>query len=162
MKNKKAMKKLLTLVLLLISIQFYSQDFNKIASTELKVKEDYRKAEPQVSKSADFLFNNSNKPETNNRKIALAYIIQWMSGTSDHTFNIDSNAMELTKGNQDLFAMYMVALTKVCLDNLDKKLTDDDYFEKASQLLASYCSDKSNKLKPNKALKKVFKKMNKS
>jgi hypothetical protein len=155
------MKKLLILSFLFVSVQVFSQDFDKIANTTLKAKKNYKDAEPDVKKCADFLFKTPNKPETNNRKLATSFIVQWMSGTPDYSFKIDSNAMDLTKGNQKLFGMFMVALTKVSLDNTDEKLSDSQSFEKASELLAEYCSNKENKLKPSRVLKKLYKKMQK-
>jgi hypothetical protein len=138
-----------------------SQDFHKISKAEFASLEDYKKAEPDVLKVANFLFNTPNKPETYNRAVAFAYILKWMEGTDAYTFSIGEEAMKVTKGNQDLLGMYFAGLTKTALDHPEKKLSDTEMHEKTTQLLAQYCADKSNKLKPNKALKKEIKKMKK-
>ncbi len=153
------MKKVIFLsVFLFVSLQFNAQDFNKINDIKFTTLEDYKKAEPEVLKTVNFLLRTPIKPETDNRIIAMAFVIKWMSGT-DYTFNIGEDAMKVTKGSSNLFAMYMVALAKAALDNPNKKLSDNEIHEIASKTLAGYCSKKDNKLKPNKALKKIIKKM---
>lgn len=154
-------KVILLLILLFVSIQFHAQDFNKLKDLKLVKLEDYKKAEPEILKLTNFLYNTPVKPETDNRTLAMAYIIQWMTGT-DYTFNIGERDVKLTKGTPDLLAMYMAALTKVAISNPDKKLSDDELYDAASKVLAEYCSKKENKLKPSKTLKKIIKKMKKS
>ena len=129
---------------------------------ELKTPEDYKKAEPDVLKAADFLFRTPSKPDTQNRLLAIQFVFKWMEGTDAYTFRLGEPAMTVTKGNQDLLGMYLAGLTKVALENPDKKLSDDELHEKTTQLLAQYCSKKENRLKPSKALKKVIKKMKRS
>ena len=155
-------KNVFLLVCLFVSTFAFSQDFNKISGAEFTSLEDYKKAEPEVLKVANFLFKTPSKPETRNRSIAFAYILKWMEGTDAYTFNIGEDAMKITKGSQDLLGMYLAGLTKVALDHSDKKLSDLEMHEKATELLALYCSEKSNQLKPNKELKKVIKQLKKS
>ena len=69
--------------------------------------------------------------------------------------------MAVTKGNDDLLALYFAGLTKVALDNPGKKLTNKELHDKTVELMAKYCAKKENKLKPNRALKKIIKKMKK-
>lgn len=152
-------KLLLTTALLFISVNFYAQDFKKNENIKLESLDDYKKAEPDVLKCADFLLRTPIKPETANRLNALAFVVKWMSGTN-YTFNVDSQAMDLTKGDDNLFGMYMVCMTKVALTNPDKKLTNDEMYKQASTVLAKYCAEKKNKLKPSRKLKKIIKSLN--
>lgn len=154
------MKKIafLSVFLFVVSIAI-AQDFDKIANTELKNLEDYKKAEPDVLKAADFLFRTPSKPETQNRMLAIQFVFLWMEGTDAYTFRIGEPAMTITKGSQDMLGMYFAGLTKVALENPDEKLSDTELHDKTTELLAKYCAEKSNKLKPNRALKKVIKKL---
>lgn len=154
------MKKLLiTATLLFVSQYFYAQDFDKIASIKFTKIEDYKNAEPDVLKCAEFLFRTPTKPDTDNRILAKAFIINWMSGTS-YTFRIDEDASDLTKGDHNLLAMYLAAMTKIALSKPNEDISDKRMFEEASILLAHYCADKKNKLKPSRKLKKIIKTLN--
>ncbi len=154
------MKKALPILLFLfISVQFYAQDFTKIATINFETIEDYKNAEPDVLKCVDFLFRTPSKPDTDNRKLAKAFIIKWMSGTT-HKFNIDTDAADLTAGDPGLLAMYLTAMTKVALSNPNETISAKKMFEKASILLAVYCANKKNKLRPSRKLKKIIKTLN--
>lgn len=154
-------KVILLLVLLFVSIQFYAQDFTKLNDIKFEKLEDYKKAEPEILKVADFLYSNPVNSSVDNRTLAFAFVIRWMSGT-DYTFTIGERDLKLTKGDPELLAMYMTALSKVAISNPGKKLSDDKLYDAASKILAKYCANKENKLKPNRALKKIIKKMKKS
>jgi hypothetical protein len=83
--------------------------------------------------------------------------MKWMEGTPDYTFEIGEKSMELTKGNSDLLGLYLAAMTKVVLENTDKDLNNETIYENAETLLVNYCSDKNNKMKPSKKIKKILK-----
>lgn len=154
------MKKLLvTATILFVCQYFYAQDFNKIANLKLIKIEDYQNAESDVLKCAEFLFRTPAEPDSDNRILAKAFIIKWMTGTS-RTFRIDKDATDLTKGEHNLLAMYLAAMAKVALSKPNKKISDKKMFEEASILLAHYCANKKNKLKPSRKLKKIIKTLN--
>jgi hypothetical protein len=156
------MKKILFLCTILSIVSYASaQDFNKIANMKLETLEDYKKAEPDVLKLANFVFKTPSKPETMNRMLAFQFILLWMEGTDAYTFRLGEDTLAVTDQNEDLLGMYLAGITKVALENGDTKLSDAEMHEKTTQLLAEYCSKKENKLKPSKALKKVIKKMKK-
>jgi len=138
-----------------------AQDFDKIANTELKTTEDCKKAEADVLKLADYVFATPAKPDTQNRILAFQFILMWMEGT-EYTFRLGEDTLAVTNQDEDLLGMYLAALSKVTLENSDQELTDQERHEKATQLLAAYCSKKENQLKPTKELKKVIKKMKRS
>lgn len=152
-------KTILSVSLFFISLTFYGQNFTKISTIKLVTLEDHKKAEGDVLQCADFLLKTPVKPETENRLIASQFIIKWMSGTH-HMFNFGANASKLTKGSPDLLVMYFTCMTKVALTNPEKKLSDAEMYEQASLLLAKYCADKKNKLKPSKKLKKIIRTFN--
>lgn len=81
-----------------------------------------------------------------------------MEGTADYKFSIDSEVMDLTKGNTDYMTIYFAAMVQTVLQNNNKKISDEALHETAVNKLADYCSDNSKGLKPNRAIKKVIKK----
>ena len=81
-----------------------------------------------------------------------------MEGTPDYTFEIGKEAMDLTKGNNDLLGLYLAAMSKVVLDEKgDEKLSNEQIYNQAEEILVNYCSDPDNKIKPSKKIKKIIK-----
>ena len=155
-------KAILLLAFLFVSISSYSQDFTILQKNKFANAKDYKKARPEILKLANYLLNTPAKPSTDNNKMAINYIYKWMTG-SDFTFAITVEALILTKGPSELYTMYWACLTKIALTdpNSYNKMTDGEIYDIASKMLAEYCSERKNKLKPSKALKKIIKKMKK-
>ncbi|OIQ30431.1 MAG: hypothetical protein BM564_03430 [Bacteroidetes bacterium MedPE-SWsnd-G2] len=152
------MKKLITIIVLTLCTSVtFAQDFSDLANQKLKKVDSYKPAETKVLECVNYLFETPFDKNDLNRAVAQAYIIQWMTGTPDHSFALDSNAMELTKGSTDLFALFMAAMTKVVLEQPNQKLSNEAIYKQAEALLVSYCSDSNNKLKPSKKIKKLIK-----
>lgn len=152
------MKRLFIIVFIaLVSNLLYGQDFSKLTDFEFDSKESYKTQETNVLSCANYLFNNPvEKDNELKRLIALQFIIKWMEGTPDYTFNIGNESIELTKGNQELFGLYLAGITKTGLENKES-LTDKQVYLKTKDLLVEYCANKDNNMKPSKAIKKIIK-----
>lgn len=156
------MKKSIFLSLFLfVLLEVHAQDFTKIEKNRFENPEDYKKAEPEILKLTNFLLNTPTYPLNSDRGQASIYVLQWLSG-SNFTFDIDDRVIKLTKGSGELFAMYMISKTKVLLSNPNKKLSEKKIYKMTSKILATYCANEKNNLKPSKALKKIIKKMKKN
>lgn len=152
------MKNLLFLfAFILTSTITFSQDSSKLENYEFSTDEDYKKAEDRVLNGVNYLFNTPFDKNDTSRTEILAFIIQWMTDTPDYTFTIDSSAVELTKGNSDLFGMYVAGMAKVVLESKSALPTNETIHNIVTQYLIDYTSDKSNNMKPTKALKKLTK-----
>ena len=146
----------ITIIALLCNASF-GQNFSELAKSEFESAESYKPAESQVLICANYLFDNpANKSELN-RLNSVQYIMKWMTGTPDYTFDIGEKAMELTKGNSDLLGLYLAAMSKVVIDNKGGKLSSDDIYNGAEKILVDYCSVSDNKIKPSKKIKKLLK-----
>lgn len=155
------MKAIIFLIALnLLTIGVFGQDFSNLNDIKFNNSEDYKKAEPKVLECSNYLLNNPIDKDELNRLNSFQYLFMWMEGTSDYTFSIGEEAMELTKGKTDLLTMYFVSMTKTVLDNSEKKLTDNHIQEKATEYLIKYCSNPENNLKPSKKMKKIIKSRN--
>jgi hypothetical protein len=151
------MKKVfLCLVLVFGSLNLMAQDFTSLNVNSLQKMEDYVKAEPKVLECSTFLLNTPYEANNLNRLSAMNYIMKWMEGT-DYTFNIDSKAVELTEGNNDLFGLYMTTMPKVVLENKGVNLSTDEIHNRVVDLLIAYCKNEKNNMKPTKKLKKLMK-----
>lgn len=150
------MKKIIIILVLLMSQTIFSQDFSGLEKYELKSDESYVNAEPKVLECANYLFSHPVKENELNRLYALQFILRWMEGCK-HTFNIDKKVTDLVGDGKDLFGLYMVGMSKVVIENSPTKLSDAAVFDRTAQLLVTYCKDENNQLKPAKGLKKLMK-----
>lgn len=152
-----SLKYLLVIAVAFSTVTMNGQDFARLDQIPLVAAEDYKPAEAQVLACANYLFNTPYKKDHPNRQKALRFITKWMMGTPDYTFEIGHEALELTKGNDDLFALYMAGLTKTALDRGKEQFDNQKTHEGSVDLLVDYCSDKANNMKPSKAIKKLIK-----
>ena len=139
----------------LISNLSIGQNFSELANQEFESADSYKPAEKNVLMCANYLFSNPIDYEELNRKYSLQYILKWMMGTPDYTFDIGAKASELTKGSDDLFGLYMAAMTKTVLEN--EKLDSDEIYNRSEKILVDYCSNPDNHIKPSKKIKKLLK-----
>ena len=136
----------------------FGQNFKQLASYEFETEESYKTEESKVLLCANYLFNYPSNQGELNRLTSTQYILKWMMGTPDYTFDVGEKAMELTKGNSDLFGLYMAAMSKVVIENKGEELSQDEIYNRAEELLVEYCSNSENKMKPSKKIKKIIKK----
>ena len=152
------MKKIIFIALLALSCTMsFGQNFSELAKTEFKSKESYKPAESQVLTCANYLFSSPANQAELNRLNAIQYIIKWMSGTPDYTFDLGEKAMKLTDGNSDLLGLYMAAMSKVVLENTAQKLSSDEIYTQSDKIMVKYCSITDNKMKPSKKIKQLIK-----
>ncbi len=147
-------------IIALICFNFInSQNFSELDNYEFKTVESYTTEQGKVLEAANYLFENpASRALELNRLISIQYIMKWMQGTPDYTFEIGNSALELTKGNSDLLGLYLAAMTKTVLENDDKKLNDETIYRNAEQILVDYCADSKNLTKPSKKIKKLLRK----
>lgn len=152
------MKKIIFIVLLAFSCSLsFGQNFSELAKTEFKSKESYKPAESQVLTCANYLFSSPANQAELNRLNAIQYIIKWMSGTPDYTFDLGEKAMKLTDENSDLLGLYMAAMSKVVLENSTQKLSSDEIYNQSEKIMVQYCANADNKVKPSKKIKQLIK-----
>ncbi|MEP3210175.1 MAG: hypothetical protein ABJN95_13330 [Maribacter sp.] len=152
------MKKIiLVITVLLVSHVSIAQNFNELEHYEFNSVESYKTEQANVLLCANYLFNNPTNTSELNRLTSIQYIIKWMTGTPDYTFEIGEKALELTKGNDDLLGLYMAAMSKVVLENTERQLSNDEIYNQSEEVLVNYCSNADNKMKPSRKIKKILK-----
>ena len=124
------MKKIV-IVFLLIYFKSNAQDFSVIEKNRFETTEDYKKAEPEILKLADYLLRTPTKPHLkidnsfaikSNRGRAFIYMDYWLSGPKEELidgtsfkFIITGKLIRITKGDGELFAMFMASLAKALI-----------------------------------------------
>lgn len=152
------MKKIIFIALITLShTMSFGQNFTELANTEFKSAESFKSAENQVIACANFLFSTPANQAELNRLKAIQYIIKWMTGTPDYTFDLGEKAMKLTDGNSDLLGLYMAAMSKVVIENTAEKLSSDEIYSQSEKILVKYCAISDNKMKPSKKIKQLIK-----
>lgn len=118
-------------------------------------KGDYQVAERNVMQAANYILSTPFEKDDLTRLKSLQFIIKWMTGTPDFSFSLDEMATKMAKGNDDVLGVYMVCMTKYCLEN--KASSKDGRAVKLNsiKMLLSYCENANNKLKLTKQLKKL-------
>ena len=153
---------ILTVLITMICTVTNAQNFKALAKYEFKTEESYQSERNKVLECANYLFNNPVVKDDINRLVSIQYIIKWMSGTPDYTFDITKEVTDLIGKGQKLMGLYLAGMTKVVLEDDDKELSSDEIYSKVKDLLVAYCSDPKNNIKPSKAIKKIIKSKNKA
>lgn len=149
------MKRMIAPVLFLAVSTCFGQALPDFDAIRLVTPEDFRAAEPDVARAADYQLSVPFGKNDMSRLKSLQFIIKWMQGTPDYIFTLDVVADKIIKGNDDMLGLYMACMSKYCLEN--KEVAKDAVKVRLGsvKLLLRYCEDDSNKMKMNKSLKKL-------
>lgn len=142
--------------ILAINVTF-SQNFKELSDTKFTSTEQYKASEPNVLHCANYLLSTAYNKKDDNRANALKFIMLWMAGTPNHTFNIDEKATALTEGNDALLGLYLAGMSKVVIENKDATLSQDALYSKTEQILVDYCANRRNNVSPSTKLKQLIK-----
>jgi hypothetical protein len=111
--------KILLIYLLFISfcITINAQDFTKLDKIQLKDKSDYEKNESLVLECSNYLLNSQFDilDKDLNHTQSQLFIIKWMGGTPDYSFDIDERIGKATKSNSSLLGVYLAASVNIFL-----------------------------------------------
>ena len=133
----------------------YSQDLPNFESITLEKGPDYKAAESSVLAAANYVLSTPVDDNNDSRKKALSFVLRWMMGTPDYSFQIDAEDSKIFKGSDAMLGVYMTALSKYAIENptnaKDQKLVKDG----ARDMVIAYCQKAENNLKMTKGLKKV-------
>lgn len=149
------MKKLIFVALLLYFNSSFSQALPNYDEVKLELGPDYKVAEPTVTKAVNYLLSTPLEKNDINRLKSLQFLIKWMTGTPDYSFNLDASITKIIKGNDDLLGVYMACMTKYCLENPASAKDANAVKLNAVKLLLAYCENPDYKVKMPKPLKKL-------
>lgn len=149
------MRKSLFACLLFCSQISYSQEVPDYDKYILHERTDYKAADSIARKASTYLLSTPFKKDNIDRLRSIQFMIRWMSGTPDYNFNLDQSISSIIKGNDELLALYMAAMTKYVLEN--PALAKDEKLVKINsvKLLLAYCENPVNNIKMTKALQKL-------
>ena len=149
------MKTLLPILLLFLTLSSFSQNASQYDNIPLTTAAEFRRAEPQVSLAADYVYSSPIDKENVHRKDAITFILKWMGGTSDYSFAVDEAMKKITNDDRDLVGVYAACITKYALEK-GKGVDREDLKYNSFLLLAKYCENTGNNYKPRGEVKKLI------
>ena len=133
------MKKILFLGLTcMISLVANAQKFADYEDIKLKEEEDYIATEDKALECSNYIFTCKLEDPSASRMNAVKFVLRWMIG-APYTFVLQPWGSNLSKKNDEFFALYLAALVKFTLEN--KEASEDGVQEGAAQLVYKYIKD---------------------
>ena len=148
------MKNTILGLILFCSMNLTAQTIPNFDLIKLEKTSDYKKAEPFVILSANFILSTPIKIDNKDRYNSLRFISQWMNGTTDYSFAMEDMIEKIGKGDNDHLAIYVSALSKYTIENKPVVKNAIQLKVEAITTLLNYCQDKNNNLRLTKQLKK--------
>lgn len=152
------MKKTMTLFVLFLGlITLHAQLQPNYQKIKLKTAEDFtNEANDAALEAANYILSTPINENDTERLLASAYLIKWMQGTPDYTFELHSTVLKSTHKQSGLLIVYMAALAKVVLDTSIESSSKEDINLQSARLLIHYAQNKKNKVKVNADFKKMM------
>ena len=149
------MKKIIPLfVLLFISTILISQEVEIPNNLSLKKAEDFKKAEPLVLQSIDWLSQTPVSENTTKRKEVNGFLMQWISGSPSVTIELISGIVPLDC--PECLMSFMTGWTKYSLENNYSKNKLECVLAGVENAIGFYTSNKSE-IGKNSDMEKLIK-----
>ena len=107
--------KIFTLFLLVTSFNVFGQEFNVPSNVALNTVEDYKKAEPLVLQSIDWLQNTPVTKDTRKRAEVNAFLMKWMTGSPSVTIELVAGIVPMECS--DCLMAFLSGWTKYSLEH---------------------------------------------
>jgi len=138
----------------------YSQDYSNLKDIVLKDKADYPKVDNQILECAKYILNTPMDDKNLNRFYSLQFMMRWMQGTPDYTFNIDETIGNIIKSNESLLGVYLACMANYMLENKVKAKDEKEVKYNSILLLINYCEASKNNVDMSSELKIMIKAKN--
>lgn len=116
-----------------------SHDFSQLSNVQFNCRADYSKAERKVLECANYLTSTPLDGSNVNRGHAETFLLLWMNGTSDFTFNISKAVGKIIESNISLLSTYIAFFAKYVILNRGKSEDEEDICKNVIILLLDYC-----------------------
>ena|ERR1035437_9697161 len=140
-----------------LSLNSYSQDYSTLKDIPLTATDDFTKAETKVLECSKYMLMTPMDDNNLNVKYSVQFLLKWMTGTPDYSFNMDETTGEMTKSNPMLLGLYMACMTEYTLEHKDKAKDDNAVKYNSVWRFLNYCELASNNVKINSGLTKAIK-----
>jgi len=148
-------KALFTLIAVIGSLCAFSQSMPNVDSVKLATSADYRAAEPVALQVSAYILSTPTDDKSIPRLHGTKFLLDWMSGTPDYSFDLDKNVIKYFAKDLDLMGVYTASLASAAIEN--KTIKDAKAITAlAVKKFVAYISNDSNKVNLNSKLKKMI------
>jgi cellobiose-specific phosphotransferase system component IIC len=142
-----------TLLIAVLSFNAFSQTLPPIANVQMTTKEDYRAKDSLALQVANYVLSTPSNENSVDRLSAASFLLKWMDGTPDYSFELSQNVLQYFQKDIDLMSVYMACMTAYALQNHAKDAKTITL--NAVKLFVTYIDKSSNNVKMTSKLKKL-------
>lgn len=153
--HKTAFMKKLLLATLAFVFCVASNAQSAYTQIKLDAQKDYKSAEKDVLKAANYLFSTKYDEDDLERLYATEFVMKWMAGTPDYTFEINEKFSKAFAEDPELLNLYMSALAKLAIEKSDKAKDTRYLGLNAVKMVLDYTGKTTNNLRQTTELKKM-------
>lgn len=150
------MKVLTALICVLTPWLVHGQSFSAYEHYTFHSKEDYRQQETVVREMAGYILRVPVDAANKDRTVALRMVVQWATGTPDHSFTIDESLGPLMRKNDEIVGLYVAAMTNYTLEHQGENPDANTRKLQAYTMLLNYCENRVNGVRRTKELDKAI------
>lgn len=133
------MKSLLTLICFIFAASAFAQELTVPPLDGMKTEADYNKYEKDVIACANWLEETPLNKDREKRVQANAFIMKWVTGSSNVTIGLDANVMStLADKNEQLLVLFISGWARYSLQNNYSKDNQKGYLEGLKSLINVY------------------------
>ena len=147
----------IVLVVCSTSLSCYSQDYSTLKDIVLTGNADFTKAESNVLECSKYILSTPIEKSNLNRLYSIQFLLKWMGGTPDYSFNMDESIGELTNSTPELLGIYMACMSEYVLENKGNAKDDKAVKYNSVLRLLNYCELANNNVTLNEGLIKAIK-----
>ena len=140
-------------LLLLTANAGFGQTIYPFQDIKLEKTEDYKDAEPFALMAAKYIIQTPFKKDDANRKHAIQFLTNWISGTKEYIFRISGMAKDL-RDDADLFALFIAAMAKFSIENKSASANGRLVDIASSKMVLEYCDNPLNNFSLKKKMRK--------
>jgi hypothetical protein len=146
----------LTILAMLAALAGFSQSMPPIDSVRLATAADYRAAEPIALQVSNYILSTPTDEKSLPRLNGTRFLLDWMGGTPDYTFDLDKNVIKYFEKDLDLMGVYTASLTSVAIENKQLIKESKAITSLAVKKFIAYINNTNNKVDLNSKLKKMI------
>jgi hypothetical protein len=113
----KAIRSAAVCLLLLFSMQAFSQDFEVPGDYSFEKKEDYARYEKDIIAASKWLFANPLDKQTFKRKGVAKFVAEWVLGSPTVEVELNEVIMDFEKKNPGMMVLFMAGCSQYVLEN---------------------------------------------
>lgn len=149
-------KTLFTLLGILMAFASLSQSMPQVDSVKLASPADYHAAEAIALQVSNYVLSTPSDEKSLPRLNATKFLLDWMAGTPDYSFDLDKNVIKYFSKNIDLMGVYTAALASVAIENKQLIRESRAITTLAVKKFIAYINNANNNVDLNSRLKKMI------